>query len=1077
MKRFFSQSIFAVIIAGMASGYAAADTTDIQWALNAPSISDGGNTQVYWGPLVSQSTLGMSGSANNLYPQLIAGGAISLNGGQAGTVSYCTNTTASLTGPGQPVYPSVTAANYWSCNVQPPPNPKINFADFKALAGLEGSACGGQSCLNPPATTGIVDPVCTWNGLPKVWYFTGSPKFSGSTFFCGVLISEGGVNFSGQGAQTLTVTPGSNAWMQYQVGTPNETNPILAPTNSAGGDGYDPSKSDQFPGDAGHYAVKPITVNGVTFQGYIYATSGYTATGGATVVGAVQFGTGLGSGGGHSTIFFTSSTVFTLPPSNRVNQPIIIPAGGTFANGTSEGVQILETTPGAAVYYTTDGSSPDPGVNTIAKLYSAPFTVTATNARVVVNAIALKTGWNNSLVASATFIFNGSGSGGGSRSPSLIGINIVPGNATVPTGGTQPFSAVGVYSDNSTSPLQVNWTVTGSSNQLAPLTGVSATFTAGGTPGSFTVIAASGTLHQTATILVTGNGGNGGSPTLQSILINPSNAVMQTGGTKLFSAFGVYSDNSTSPLVVSWNATGSANTLSSPSGTSTNFMAGGTTGSFTVSAASGTIRQTATVIVTSAGSGGPGGGVTLVNINVIPNFATVLTGGTQVFSAVGNYSDGSNGPLSVDWSATGSDNSLSSTSSESTTFTAGPSAGTFTVSATSGAIRQDATIIVNLPGTTGPGSGGGGSAGPTLTGILVSPSSAATGFNGQVSFNVLGSFSDGSTSPLAVLWAVTGSGNIVNPPSDSSSTLFTAANVPGTFTVTATSGSIQGTATVEVEGGSVTGGLWIIDPASATPNPVHGKSTSLHVLAQSTNSGPITYTWTYSGLAPQIISVHSSDSAVNFSQPGIYALQVLITDSAGLHLTSAVSVNVIQTVTRVVVTPSQATTFVGQSFPFNAQALDQWGNPMNVTLRWDSTSGAQTISQTGSFLSSVPLQNVTVKATADNGVYGSALMNVQLSGAGAGSSDISNAKAYPVPYKSTSGDPGITFTGLAPATTIKIYTTDGHLVDSLTSTDGENVLWPVTNANGHKVASWVYFYHIDNSSSNQHKEGKLVVIQ
>ncbi len=92
--------------------------------------------------------------------------------------------------------------------------------------------------------------------------------------------------------------------------------------------------------------------------------------------------------------------------------PVIAPSGGTFKD--SQSVTITCATEGAAIYYTTDGSTP----TTSATLYSGPITLTAT---AIMKAIAVKDGMADSLVASATFTkraadngSGGSGSGGSS---------------------------------------------------------------------------------------------------------------------------------------------------------------------------------------------------------------------------------------------------------------------------------------------------------------------------------------------------------------------------------------------------------------------------------------------------------------------------------------------------------------------------------------------------------------------------------------------------------------------------------------------------------------------------------------
>jgi len=75
----------------------------------------------------------------------------------------------------------------------------------------------------------------------------------------------------------------------------------------------------------------------------------------------------------------------------------------------------------------------------------------------------------------------------------------------------------------------------------------------------------------------------------------------------------------------------------------------------------------------------------------------------------------------------------------------------------------------------------------------------------------------------------------------------------------------------------------------------------------------------------------------------------------------------------------------------------------------------------------------------------SASVIIVVSAAGVGG-DLSNAKAFPVPFKGNSGDPGITFTGLVAGTHIRLFTMRGRLVQTLDSPNGADVLWDVKNA-------------------------------
>jgi hypothetical protein len=79
---------------------------------------------------------------------------------------------------------------------------------------------------------------------------------------------------------------------------------------------------------------------------------------------------------------------------SRTATPTFSPTGGTY--NTAQSVTLSDTTPGAKIYYTTDGSTP----TTASPLYSAPIAVSATK---TVKAIAAAAGYSSSSVASATY--------------------------------------------------------------------------------------------------------------------------------------------------------------------------------------------------------------------------------------------------------------------------------------------------------------------------------------------------------------------------------------------------------------------------------------------------------------------------------------------------------------------------------------------------------------------------------------------------------------------------------------------------------------------------------------------------
>jgi hypothetical protein len=82
------------------------------------------------------------------------------------------------------------------------------------------------------------------------------------------------------------------------------------------------------------------------------------------------------------------------PPPQRTATPVLSPGSETFSSPIQ--VTITDGTPGATIYYTTDGSTP----TTSSTQYTGPITVTTTE---TVNAIATAPGFTQSAVASATY--------------------------------------------------------------------------------------------------------------------------------------------------------------------------------------------------------------------------------------------------------------------------------------------------------------------------------------------------------------------------------------------------------------------------------------------------------------------------------------------------------------------------------------------------------------------------------------------------------------------------------------------------------------------------------------------------
>ena len=143
--------------------------------------------------------------------------------------------------------------------------------------------------------------------------------------------------------------------------------------------------------------------------------------------------------------------------------------------------------------------------------------------------------------------------------------------------------------------------------------------------------------------------------------------------------------------------------------------------------------------------------------------------------------------------------------------------------------------------------------------------------------------------------------------------------------------------------------------ASATPNPVTGKTTVLSVLgADDGGAANLTYTWATTGTPPAAVSFSANgtnaakNTTATFTENGTYNFTVTITDAGGLTTTSSVSVVVDQQLAEIVVLPSILTVPVNTTQQCTAVGYDQFGNVLAAqpAFTW-SVSGGGSINQSG----------------------------------------------------------------------------------------------------------------------------------
>lgn len=91
--------------------------------------------------------------------------------------------------------------------------------------------------------------------------------------------------------------------------------------------------------------------------------------------------------------------------------------------------------------------------------------------------------------------------------------------------------------------------------------------------------------------------------------------------------------------------------------------------------------------------------------------------------------------------------------------------------------------------------------------------------------------------------------------------------------------------------------------------------------------------------------------------------------------------------------------------------------------------------------------------------------------------DLTQAHAFPNPFKASLGHTTVTFTRLTAQARIRIYTVSGELVQTLERSDAstDSTVWDTLNSQGHRTASGLYLYAIDGGGDK--KTGKLAIIR
>jgi hypothetical protein len=282
-----------------------------------------------------------------------------------GTAAYTTSTLAAGTHTINAAYSGDSSNTASSGSVSEVIQGTAATPSFSPAGGTYSSP---QSVTITDATTGATMYYTTNGSTPS----TSSTKYNGTIAVSATETIKAIAVASGYSTSSI-------ASATYTITSPAAT-PTFSPPAGTYSSAQTVSLSDVTPGATIHY-----TTNGST------PTTSSTAYGTPITVSSTQTIKAIAVASGYSTSSIASATYTITSPAAT---PTFSPAAGTYSSAQT--VSLSDATPGATIYYTTNGSTP----TTSSTAYGTPITVSSTQ---TIKAIAVASGYSTSAIASATY--------------------------------------------------------------------------------------------------------------------------------------------------------------------------------------------------------------------------------------------------------------------------------------------------------------------------------------------------------------------------------------------------------------------------------------------------------------------------------------------------------------------------------------------------------------------------------------------------------------------------------------------------------------------------------------------------
>lgn len=301
----------------------------------------------------------------------------------------------------------------------------------------------------------------------------------------------------------------------------------------------------------------------------------------------------------------------------------------------------------------------------------------------------------------------------------ITSIAITPASKSIPTGAHAHFTATGTFSDASTQDLTTSVSWTSSNTSVATVGSTSGNYglATGVSPGNANISATftygGATANGTVALTVT-------SATLSSITLTPVNAIIAPASGLQYVAQGTFSDGTVQYMspYVTWSSSDTSVATVSVAGVAT----GQSAGTATITAQSGSVSATASLVVESAA---------LASIRVNPAAQNIPATLEVQFTATGTFANGDVLDLTsaVTWTSSASSIATISNAGGSIGVATGLQPGTTTISAVFSGQVGTATLTINNA---------------TLNAIAVAPNSASISSGAAQQFSATATFSDAS---------------------------------------------------------------------------------------------------------------------------------------------------------------------------------------------------------------------------------------------------------------------------------------------------------------------------------------------